>query len=105
MSTSTASHSHPRAVRVSTTEDELIVDLSDGRSVSAPLSWYPRLLHGSESERKRWKLIGQGTGIHWAALDEDISVDALLEGRPSSESQASLKQWLRNRTRSRSQKP
>jgi hypothetical protein len=75
-------------------KDTLRVDLSDGRSLSVPLAWYPRLLHASPAERKRWRLIGRGVGIHWKDLDEDISVDGLLAGRPSGESRASLSRCL-----------
>ena len=85
------------AVRVTVTKDALAVDLADGRTVIAPLAWYPRLLHGSTEERKRWRLIGRGEGIHWPDLDEDISVDGLLAGRPSGESQRSFKRWLADR--------
>ncbi len=81
-------------MQVSVTDEALTVELSDGRSVSAPLAWYPRLLHGSVEERQRWRLIGQGRGIHWPDLDEDISVENLLAGRPSAESQRSLKKRL-----------
>jgi hypothetical protein len=59
---------------VEITEDTLSVDLSDGRTISVPLAWYPRLLHGSVEERQNWRLIGKGEGIHWHQLDEDISV-------------------------------
>lgn len=86
-----------RAVRVTITKDALAVDLTDGRTVIAPLAWYPRLLHGTNAERKRWRLIGGGEGVHWPHLDEDISVDALLAGRPSGESQRSFKRWLADR--------
>jgi hypothetical protein len=84
----------PNADGLSFTEDTLSVDLSDGRSVSVPLTWYPRLLHGTPAEREQWRLVGRGEGIHWDALDEDISVESLLAGRRSGESQASLKKWL-----------
>ena len=73
------------------------VDLSDGRTVSAPLVWYPRLLHGTPKERSNWRIIGKGEGIHWQDLDEDISVDNLLNGNPSGESQQSFKKWLEDR--------
>ena len=73
------------------------VDLSDGRTVSAPLVWYPRLLHGNQKERSNWRIIGKGEGIHWQDLDEDISVDNLLNGNPSGESQQSFKKWLEDR--------
>ena len=78
-------------------EDTLTVDLSDGRSISVPLAWYPRLWHGTETERAHWRLIGQGEGIHWPDLDEDISVEGLIMGRPSNESQRSLQRWLDER--------
>lgn len=68
---------------VSVTEDTLTVHLADGRTLSVPLAWYPRLLHGSSKERSRWRLIGKGEGIHWADLDEDIRVESLLFGHPS----------------------
>ena len=85
------------AESVSVNEDALSVDLSDGRSVSVPLAWYPRLLHGTKAERERWRLIGRGEGIHWEDLDEDISVESLLAGRRSGESQESLKKWMKLR--------
>jgi hypothetical protein len=78
------------------------VDLSDGRTISAPLAWYPRLLHSTSAERKKWRFIGNGQGIHWEQIDEDISVEGLLAGRPSGESQASLEKWLASRKRRRS---
>ncbi len=84
----------PMAVGVQVSDDSLSVDLSDGRSVSVPLAWYPRLLHASAAERNHWRLIGGGQGIHWIDLDEDISVENLLSGHPSGESQASFKRWL-----------
>jgi len=84
----------PNALSVIVTENTLIVELDDGRTVSVPTAWYPRLLRASEGERKGWRLIGKGRGIHWEAIDEDISVEGLLAGRPSGESQASFKKWL-----------
>ena len=86
-----------RAEDVSVTGDALAVELSDGRSISVPLAWYPRLTHGTQEERSLWRLIGSGTGIHWPELDEDISVENLLAGRASGESQRSLKRWLEQR--------
>lgn len=83
--------------RVTVTEDALIVDLTDGRTISVPLAWYPRLLHGTPEERNNWRLIGEGEGIHWSDLDEDISVENLILGKPSGESQRSLKEWLEQR--------
>jgi len=82
---------------VTVTNDSLVVDLKDGRAVSAPLAWYPRLLHGTPEERDNWRLIGGGEGIHWPDLDEDLSIESLISGRPSGESQASLKRWLETR--------
>jgi len=83
-----------QAQDVNVTEDELTVMLIDGRTLAVPLAWYPRLLHGTEAERRHWRLIGGGQGIHWPELDEDISVDHLLLGIASGESQASLQRWL-----------
>ena len=85
------------ALRVTLSEDSLAVDLSDGRTVSVPLVWYPRLLHGNAKERNNWRLIAGGEGIHWPDLDEDLSVEGIILGRASGESQASLKGWLKNR--------
>lgn len=87
----------PLALSVSVTEDTLSVDLNDGRTIAVPLQWYPRLAHATESERARWRLTGNGQGIHWHDLDEDISIKALLAGQPSSESQSSLQRWLSRR--------
>jgi hypothetical protein len=86
-----------KARRVEVSEDTITVDLSDGRTIAVPLMWYPRLLNGTPEERKNWRLIGKGEGIHWEELDEDISVDNLLFGKPSGESQASFKRWLEAR--------
>ena len=87
------------AQNVQVTEDALIVDLSDGRTVSVPLAWFPRLLHGKPEERNKWRLIGEGEGIHWLDLDEDISVENLILGKPSGESQKSFKRWLEARAK------
>jgi hypothetical protein len=88
----------PLAQSVKVTEDTLHVDLSDGRTISAPLAWYPRLLHARPAERQDWRLIAKGRAIHWQAIDEDISVEGLLAGRASGESQKSFKKWLRARS-------
>jgi hypothetical protein len=85
------------ALSVSVTDDCLIVELTDGRSLSVPLAWYPRLQHGTHEERNNWRLIGCGDGIHWPDLDEDISISGLVAGRPSGESPSSLKRWLETR--------
>ena len=74
-----------------------MVELADGRTISAPLGWYPRLQHGTNAERKNWRLVGRGEGIHWPDLDEDISVENILAGKPSGESQSSFQRWLEQR--------
>jgi len=79
---------------------ELVVDLSDGRTLAIPLSWYPRLAEASESELTCWELIGHGKGIRWPEIDEDISVEALLKGYASTESLDSLNRWRCGRTMS-----
>jgi len=98
MSTSAMEIEIPFVENVAVSDDTLSVDLSDGRSISVPLGWYPRLSHASSAERKRWRLIGRGVGIHWEDLDEDISVEGLLAGKPSGESQASFSKWLAKRS-------
>ena len=82
------------ATSVRVTDEELTLELADGRSVSAPLAWYPRLFHATAGERANWRLIGRGYGVHWPDLDEDISVENLLRGQASGESHASLKRWM-----------
>lgn len=72
-----------RARQVRVTRDELIVDLQDGRTVAVPLAWFPRLLHGTDRQRRKWELLGDGEGIRWPALDEDLSVAGLLRGTPA----------------------
>ncbi len=69
-----------RARGVSFTADEMTVGLADGRRVSVPLTWFPRLLHATPEQRERWELLGDGEGIHWAEIDEDLSVAGLLRG-------------------------
>ena len=78
-------------------EDSLTVQLDDGRALSVPLAWYPRLLHGTDEERRNYVLIGDGEGIHWPGLDEDVSVEGLLAGKRSAETDASLARWLSKR--------
>jgi hypothetical protein len=97
MSTSGTHVKEAFAQSVRVDDDTLVVDLSDGRSIAAPLAWFPRLLHGAPSERANWRLIGAGEGIHWPDLDEDISVASLLAGRRSHESSESLRRWLEAR--------
>lgn len=94
MNTSAVEISMPAAESVTVTDDTLTVELSDGRSLAVPLAWFPRLVHATPAERKNWRLIGRGQGIHWNKLDEDISIGGLLAGKPSGESQASFKKWL-----------
>lgn len=76
------------------TEDALTAELSDGRIVWVPLSWYPRLMHATPAERSNWRLVGSGQGVHWPDLDEDISIEGLVAGRKSGESGRSFKRWL-----------
>lgn len=99
MTTSAIAIDAPSAASVTVSEDTLSVDLTDGRSISVPIEWFPRLVHATPQEREKWRLIGNGQGIHWEEIDEDISVEGLLAGKPSGESQASLKRWLSQRTR------
>ena len=87
----------PSAQEVVVTESTLTVDLDDGRTISVPLAWYPRLVHGTADERKNWRISGAGWGIQWPDLDEDISVKGLLAGNPSGESQSSFERWLQGR--------
>ena len=86
-----------KAQSVTVTGDPLTVGLVDGRTISVPLAWYPRLLHGTSEERNNWRFIGEREGIHWPNLDEDISVENLLMGKASGESQSSFKRWLEKR--------
>lgn len=86
-----------RALCVTVTDDALTFDLMDGRTIAVPLAWYPRLMHGTPTERSNWRLIGDGEGIHWPDLDEDVSIENILAGKPSGESQRSLRQWLATR--------
>lgn len=88
MTTSAIEREIPAAIDVTTTYDTLTVELNDGRTLSIPLEWYPRIVHATPEERTQWRLIAQGHGIHWDALDEDISVEGLLAGKQSGESQA-----------------
>jgi hypothetical protein len=88
----------PNAESVAITEDALTVELSDGRTLSVPLVWFPRLLHATPEERAHWRFIGTGHGMHWEDIDEDVSIENLLAGKPSGESQTSLKKWLQSRT-------
>ena len=87
----------PVITRVTITEEKLIVDLDDGRSLSVPLSWYPRLVHASTHERDDWQLLGDGYAIEWRDLDEHIGIEGLLAGHRSGESEKSFSRWLSSR--------
>jgi len=97
MASSTAEIRLSPPTSVNVTDDELTVDLADGRTISVPLEWFPRLVHATTKERANSKL--SEDGIHWPDLDEDISVEGLLAGRSSGESQASLKKWIDKRVK------
>ena len=84
----------PDVSNVAVSDETLSVELSDGRALTVPIGWYPRLAHATEEERTSWILIDDGQGIRWPRLDEDISAQGLLLGRASQESQTSLKRWL-----------
>ncbi len=87
----------PTIQQVTITDDTLSADLSDGRTISVPLAWYPRLLHGSIEERNDYRFIAGGSGVHWNQLDEDVSIKNLILGQPSGESQKSFQRWLNSR--------
>jgi hypothetical protein len=89
-----------RVTNVEVTDDTLAVDLEDGRTISVPIGWYPRLAHGTPTERAHYEISGAGYGIHWPELDEDIGVEGLLLGRKSLESPASFARWLAQRSQS-----
>ena len=92
----------PEAEDVTVTEDTLKAELSDGRTISVPLAWYPRLVYATQDERDNWELLGDGQGIRWPDLDEDLSIEGLIAGRPSGESQRSFKRWLEAKHEGRS---
>ena len=98
MTTSPIERWPAEAREVHVSDNSLTVDLADGRSISVPLEWFPRLKHSSPAERNNWRLIGSGEGIHWPDLDEDISVNNLLSGSRSGESPSSLRRWLEVRS-------
>ncbi|MFQ5633561.1 MAG: DUF2442 domain-containing protein [bacterium] len=87
-----------KAQNVTVNEDTLAVDLDDGRTVSVPVAWFPRLIYGSQEECNNWRLIGKGEGMHWPDLDEDISVENLIFGKRSGESRRSFQKWLSARS-------
>lgn len=87
----------PEPTDVTVTDDTLTVELADGRAIAVPTEWYPRLAHGSPEEWTKYEL--SPFGVHWPELDEDISIEGLLRGAKSGESQHSLKRWLEHRAR------
>ena len=90
---------HPlKVLDVAVSEEALSVKLSDGRTLSAPTGWYPRFAHATDRERRNWKIIDGGRGIHWGDLDEDLSLEGILAGRASAEGRASLTEWLNKRS-------
>ncbi len=97
MSTSGTKLQEAHAQNINVTDDALVADLADGRTITIPLAWFPRLAHGTPAERANWRLIASGEGIHWPDLDEDVSVASLLTGRRSCETQESLRRWLQGR--------
>lgn len=100
MSTSSVEQQNaPLARQVTVAGGMLTVQLNDGRVISVPIEWYPRLSHGTDKERGNWRLIGRGDGIHWPDLDEDISIEGLLAGRRSGETERSIRKWLEARTK------
>src|SRR5215218_2874771 len=94
MSTFPVQIREPSAHSVTVTDEALTVGLTDGRTLSVPLLWYPRLAHGTPEERNNWELLGDGEGIHWPELDEDLSIESMLAGRRSGESPKSFQRWL-----------
>jgi hypothetical protein len=86
-----------KAAAIRVTADSLIVDLTDGRTISVPVGWFPRLSHGTSQERNNFRLMGGGEAIHWPDLDEDIGVRTLLIGPGRGESPESLQRWLDSR--------
>ena len=85
------------AQSVTVSQDALAVELTDGRTITVPRAWFPRLAHGTQQECANFRLIAGGEGVHWPDLDEDISVESLLAGRRSGETQESLRRWLQGR--------
>ncbi len=93
----TAAITPVKITRVTITDDTLAVDLEDGRTISVPIGWFPRLAYGTPAERANFRISGAGYGIHWPDLDEDIGIEGLILGKKSTESQASFEQWLQRR--------
>ena len=102
MTSSVVSVPLPTAVGIIITDDALTAELSDGRKITVPLNWYPRLVHATSEERMNWQLIGRGEGIHWPDLDEDLSVEGFIKGLKSGESAKSFQRWLEAKKAGRS---
>ena len=94
MAISTVSFEVPGAMTLEVSEDTLTAELCDGRIISVPLAWYPRLVHATPEERNNWEIHAAGQHLHWPDLDEDLSVEMLLTGQKSGESPRSFKRWL-----------
>lgn len=101
MPTSAKQGDRPLAINVQVEGDYLHVFLKDGRAISVPRSWYPRLAHASTDEANDWELLGNGECVSWSVLDEDIGVADLLDGFPSGESARSFGRWLQARQQGR----
>ena len=97
----TVESGRPDVLDVSVSEESLTVELSDGRTLSVPTGWYPRLAYAKDEERADWTIIDGGQSIHWRELDEDVSLTGLLAGRASREGQLSLQRWLDRRSESK----
>ena len=97
MASATLTFAPAKAIHVMITGDTLSVDLEDGRSISVPIGWYPRLAHGTPAERANVRISGAGYGMHWPDLDEDLGIEGLLLGKKSAESPASFARWLQQR--------
>lgn len=95
--TTLALETEPTATNVTVTDDDLMVDLADGRRIIVPLAWYPRLMYATPAERQNWQLLGDGYAVEFPDLDEHIGIEGLLAGRQSGESQKSLEKWLNAR--------
>lgn len=95
--TTLALETEPTAIGVTVTEDDLMVELADGRRIIVPLAWYPRLMYATATERQNVQLLGDGYAIEFPDLDEHIGIEGILAGRHSGESQKSLEQWLNKR--------
>jgi len=85
------------AIDIAITDELLTVKLADGREISVPIAWYPRLANGTAKERRKWTISYSGRGLHWEDLDEDISVKGVIAGLPSNENPTNIKKWLESR--------